>query len=209
MERARIFITACRSCLPWFFKKKITITFNTFLHKPGRKITSSGNGMCREGVIQVDDYGTSILSKHMCPLNVMLPSFLHPVPSHSKIFVFKVRSHLQWPVAEQRQEEEFHGFKELNGWAVSGCSRKPTCLDAKTWEKVTLLCPTVNWHHVLQLWRAKMGVMIVHLNLLSFSGICPTLLWIFLIDGPVHRKSELSLAKDLASWRLPAFFWIN
>lgn len=132
MERAMIFITAYRSCLPWFFKKKITITCNTFLYKPGRKITSSGNGMCREGVIQVDDYRTHIVSKHMCPLNVMLPSFLHSVPSRSKIFVFKVRNHLECPVAEQRQEEEFHSFKEPNCWATQAVLENQLAL---TWEK--------------------------------------------------------------------------
>lgn len=116
-----------------FFQKKITITCNTFLYKPGRKITSSGNGMCREAVIQVDGYGACTFSKHVCPLNVVLLSLLHSILSHPKTFMFKVRSHLVWPVAEQRQEEEeCHSFQELNCWAASGCSRKPTCLDTKT-----------------------------------------------------------------------------
>lgn len=115
---------------------------------------------------------------------------------------------LRSPAADQRQEEEFPSFKGPNRWATSGCSRKPTCLDIKTEEEVTLFCPVVNWHHVLRLWKAKMSVLIFHLNLLSFSGRYPTLLWIFLINGSVQwdLKSVLSLAKDLASGRLPAFF---
>lgn len=76
-----------------FFLKKITIACNTFLYKPGRKITSSGNGMCRQAASQVDDYRTctqQTLVSFKC--RASLP--FAPNPFTSKFFVFKVTSHL-------------------------------------------------------------------------------------------------------------------